>query len=134
MVPAATQAHPTVLLLHEQEDGTQHVDWMLAQDPRGRDPLITFRLPCRLDTLAPGNAVEAVRIADHRPAYLEYEGPVSGDRGTVRRVAAGRVLRFSRQGGRWHLDVRWETSTGNSPTQQLRVAAIAGDVWTVEAL
>ena len=34
-------------------------------------------------------------IAEHRRDYLGYEGPVSGNRGTVRRVADGfhRVLR-----------------------------------------
>jgi hypothetical protein len=30
-----------------------------------------------------------VRLPDHRNAYLEYEGPVSGQRGVVKRVAAG---------------------------------------------
>ena len=29
------------------------------------------------------------RLADHRLDYLEYEGPVSGDRGSVRRVDGG---------------------------------------------
>jgi hypothetical protein len=31
----------------------------------------------------------ATRLADHRIEYLDYEGPVSGDRGTVSRVATG---------------------------------------------
>jgi hypothetical protein len=30
-----------------------------------------------------------LRLPDHRPAYLTYEGPISGNRGTVRRVDAG---------------------------------------------
>ena len=29
------------------------------------------------------------RIAEHRRAYLELEGPLSGNRGSVRRIAAG---------------------------------------------
>jgi hypothetical protein len=29
-------------------------------------------------------------LADHRRLYLEYEGPISGGRGTVRRVEEGR--------------------------------------------
>ncbi len=33
--------------------------------------------------------VPAIRLADHRLAFLEYEGPLSGNRGEVRRVAAG---------------------------------------------
>ena len=33
----------------------------------------------------PGRGVDAVPIGDHRLAYLDYEGPVSGDRGRVSR-------------------------------------------------
>lgn len=31
----------------------------------------------------------ALRLADHRMAYLEFEGPISGGRGDVRRVDSG---------------------------------------------
>jgi hypothetical protein len=34
-------------------------------------------------------AVAATRLADHRMAYLDYEGPLSGDRGTVSRADRG---------------------------------------------
>ena len=33
----------------------------------------------------PGCPVEAVALFDHRAVYLDYEGPVSRNRGTVRR-------------------------------------------------
>jgi hypothetical protein len=33
--------------------------------------------------------LDVERIQDHRKAYLTYEGPVSGDRGRVRRVEEG---------------------------------------------
>jgi len=36
-----------------------------------------------------GGAVQATPIADHRLAYLDYEGPVSGGRGVVRRWDQG---------------------------------------------
>jgi hypothetical protein len=36
-----------------------------------------------------GADVPAEPNADHRPMYLDYEGPVSGDRGTVARWDAG---------------------------------------------
>lgn len=39
------------------------------------------------------------RIADHRCAYLEYEGPVSGGRGSVRRVTAGTFLLINNNAG-----------------------------------
>ncbi|UCG31870.1 MAG: hypothetical protein JSU68_09405 [Phycisphaerales bacterium] len=52
--------------------------WQLGRPPQalGRDP------------------VPALRIGDHRKAYLTYEGPISGDRGTVRIAERGtcRVL------------------------------------------
>lgn len=37
----------------------------------------------------PGRDVAARALADHRVIYLEYEGPISGDRGTVRRIDTG---------------------------------------------
>jgi len=36
-----------------------------------------------------GRTIAAERLANHRAAYLTYEGPVSGDRGEVRRIDAG---------------------------------------------
>ncbi len=34
-------------------------------------------------------AIAAEALPDHRPVYLDYEGPVSGDRGTVARWDTG---------------------------------------------
>ena len=48
--------------------------------------LRTWRL---LEEPAPGAAVRAERLADHRTMYLDYEGPLSGDRGHVVRWDAG---------------------------------------------
>lgn len=39
-----------------------------------------------------GEPILAEPIADHRLMYLDYEGPVSGDRGHVERVLAGVVV------------------------------------------
>lgn len=49
------------------------------------DVLHTWRL------VAPPGAepIEATALGDHRRMYLDYEGPVSGQRGTVRRHDAG---------------------------------------------
>lgn len=38
---------------------------------------------------AAGQTISARALADHRPAYLDYEGPVSGGRGTVSQCDAG---------------------------------------------
>jgi hypothetical protein len=37
----------------------------------------------------PAVEIEARQLPDHRLAYLDYEGPVSGDRGAVTRWDAG---------------------------------------------
>ncbi|MBX3425143.1 MAG: hypothetical protein KF688_05635 [Pirellulales bacterium] len=49
------------------------------------------------DATAEAEAVRALRLPDHRLAYLEYEGPVSDDRGVVSRTDAGActVLQWS---------------------------------------
>ena len=39
--------------------------------------------------LVPGDPIAAEPTPDHRLDYLDYEGPVSGGRGTVTRVDAG---------------------------------------------
>ncbi len=136
MSPALTQARPTVQLLHELPDGSHHVDWLSAQDPRGLDPLVTLRVQRRVDELRAGQRLEALRIADHRPAYLTYEGPVSGDRGTVRRLARGTVARLDERPDGWCMEVCWDVPPGRSRPQRLAVTRQGpeGDVWAVEAL
>jgi len=42
-----------------------------------------------LQPLAAGTVVPAQPTGDHRLLYLDYEGPVSGDRGSVTRVDGG---------------------------------------------
>lgn len=59
-----------------------HFDFMLEQE----GALWTWALDDFPSTEA---AIPAERLADHRLAYLDYEGEVSGGRGTVRRVEWG---------------------------------------------
>lgn len=89
-----------VLLRHTLADGTSHLDWMLErpEQDRGRslepchqgtDSLLSFRLAMDVDfrTVA---KFEAERLDDHRIEYLDYQGPVSRDRGTVTQMLCGR--------------------------------------------
>lgn len=39
--------------------------------------------------IVPGVKLEARMLPDHRRSYLTFEGPISGGRGSVRRVAEG---------------------------------------------
>ena len=75
------------------------------------DVLLTWRL-VELPTIG-GAAVVAQRLADHRRAYLSYQGPVSGGRGEVRRVDAGEFTWVSRKAGRLAFDAAGELLRGH---------------------
>lgn len=99
-----------VLLLHTLPDGSSHYDWMIDPpvpqqrtptgqiDPNARD-LLTFRVQERID-LPRVEAFNATRLENHRRLYLTFEGEIGPavaggpSRGTVKRIARGRVSRF----------------------------------------
>lgn len=129
---------PTVLLLHELPDGSSHFDWLIAPDTGGLRPLVSFRLGQRVDQLRPGMALAAERIAEHRPAWIDLEGPVSGGRGTARRLARGRVVSERTEGAAWLLEIAWDSGGGGGgggPAQQLRLepSPAGGAAWSVSA-
>ena len=74
-----------VLLEHRTQSGAVHWDFLI--EVPGRELLATWRL-AENPTQQAGEII-AERIADHRSAFLEYEGPLSADRGSVRRVDRG---------------------------------------------
>lgn len=95
-------------LLEHQTAG--HVHWDLLVQVPGRERLATWRLlanPLRTDA-----TIGAERIADHRPLYLDYEGPISGDRGTVRRIDAGTVQWVEQHDDEAVLELRGEHLRG----------------------
>ena len=62
-----THDHPTLHWDFMLEHGTRLRTWRLAQPPDADSP------------------IDAEPLGDHRLAYLDYEGPVSGGRGEVHR-------------------------------------------------
>lgn len=86
---------PFVLLFHEVPPArvkamgrSSHWDFMVATNDDG--PLRTWALDAAPDfDRGDDFAITAQSLPDHRREYLEYEGPVSGDRGSVSRVASG---------------------------------------------
>jgi hypothetical protein len=70
-----------VILRHD--DPHLHWDFLLEAN----NVAVTWRL---LQQPEASVVVSAVRIAEHRLFYLDYEGPVSGNRGTVARLHSGR--------------------------------------------
>jgi hypothetical protein len=67
----------------EHDHPVLHWDLMLEAG----EVLQTWRLAA---PPAPGVAIEAIALGDHRLAYLDYEGPVSGNRGFVKRWDIGK--------------------------------------------
>jgi hypothetical protein len=113
-----------VLLRHELPDGTWHFDWMI--EPAEGYGLVTFRVSARVDD-PETTQFDAERIGEHRREYLEYEGAVSGGRGTVVRVAAGWVEGVSEWDG--EIVVRGEMGGCAGVWTGRRGAESEGDVW-----
>ncbi len=124
----------TVQLRHEQLDGSWHVDWMLDLDPQAEADLVTFRLSRRIDELEAGESLPAERIADHRRAYLTYEGPISGNRGHVERLSAGRIEAMQCQGDHWAFLLVWHDGAAVTRVQRIRLIRRGGTQWQVESL
>lgn len=72
---------PRFVVLEHAGNGI-HWDVMLERD----NALETWAID---QPLQPGTELPARRLAAHRIAYLDYEGPISRGRGNVRRVAGG---------------------------------------------
>jgi hypothetical protein len=119
----------TVQLLHELPDGSWHIDWMIARDPDGAQPLISFRLASRVDELDPHERISTTRLADHRPAYLDYEGPISGNRGEVRRLCAGHIIAAGVDDEKLVLKTQWERPAGWVFVQSLQLSPHHADQW-----
>ncbi len=110
------------------------MDWMIAQDSRGHEPLVTFRVGSRVDELAEGERLEAEQAPEHRPAYLTYQGPLSDDRGTVTRIARGVVVSSDAAPDLWQLEVHWDAPGGGVRPQRLRLWRGPRGIWIVEAV
>jgi hypothetical protein len=90
-----------VILLHSTE-GSSHerpTHWDFMIELANADPAVALRTWALAAEPQPGETIAATELARHRSAYLEYEGPIRDDRGSVKRVDGGRyqVLESSQQ-------------------------------------
>ena len=108
---------PRFVLLHHQlppeSDRLSHWDLMLERDDTGE--LVTWALD---ELPQPGLAIAAMRLGDHRAAYLDYEGPVSGNRGTVERVYEGAYQTVAQSNTTWELQFEGELIRGRAKLTQ----------------
>ena len=67
-------------------DRGDHLDWFFQQPTGADDALWTFSTPFELPSSA---ELPATRLPDHRHRYLDYDGEISSDRGSVQRLVTG---------------------------------------------
>ena len=109
------------VILHHRIGGGEHWDLMLERD----DVLLTWQL--RREPVSPAALpAPAHRIQDHRKAYLEYEGPITGDRGNVKRADRGSVKFIVFTDSSMEIDL-----SGGRLTGRFRLS-ISGNEWLFE--
>lgn len=84
--------------------------WRLARPPEGQ-----------------GGAIPTTALADHRLHYLDYEGPVSGDRGTVKQWDRGTYELVSEDAE--SLQLRFD---GGRVREACRLVQVDGAEWKFE--
>lgn len=89
--------------------------WKFAQPP---EDAVDGSLPCQ-------------RIGNHRRVYLDYEGPVSGDRGQVVRHDAGDCDAANDDGRDWLVTFRGEKLSGR---YRLKSMDTHGDAYLCESI
>ncbi len=100
-----------VVLEHEGPRGL-HWDFMLEADA----VLATWALP------EPPNAPRSMlaeALFDHRPAFLEYEGPISGGRGSVTRWDRGTYAVSRRTDDEWVVALNGAKLAGTATLERL---------------
>jgi hypothetical protein len=80
-----------VLLRHDTAESAcaRPTHWDLMIEIADAKPSAALRTWALDERLAPGKTVRATELERHRAEYLESEGPISGDRGSVERVDHG---------------------------------------------
>lgn len=94
-----------VVLIHDHP--VRHWDFMLEKEA----VLRTWRLA--REPLEPG-PIDAEALVDHRLAYLDYEGPVSGNRGSVCRFDRGEYTLIEETAERIVVDLCGAVLRGNA--------------------
>jgi hypothetical protein len=117
-----------VVLFHEcpsDSPRSSHFDVMLESDGALRTWAIAA-LPGAW-SVAPGSpgssdapateSVAATQLPNHRLAYLDYEGPISDDRGTVSRIEAGTFVSIEESTDEWVVELTGERIRGRVTLQ-----------------
>lgn len=128
--PAMTHL-AAVLLRHDTRHGA-HYDWLFAPpaalgDPQA--PLWSARVGHPSWCWPVTRHWSVHQLDDHRCAYLAYQGPVSGDRGSVKRIDAGHVRPVLWSAGRIVINLQFQHCVG-----LVRLDRVAGTRWRAQLL
>lgn len=98
-----------VILRHDTGPGLDrtsqsHFDWMFQVDDR----LKTWAT-ATIDNFDGAITLDADQLADHRVAYLEYQGTLSGERGRVTRVRSGQFTVVENREDRFVAQLTWQS-------------------------
>jgi len=105
-----------VILQHEMpsdHERASHWDFMLRVD----DHLRTWALA---EEPAVGTTTNALQLADHRLEYLEYEGPISGNRGSVTQWDRGSYTLIAEDLQHCDVELRGKRLVGRARLQRLQ--------------
>ena len=95
-----------VILRHEDQHGV-HFDFMLEC----QEVLKTWALP---EPPKSGSDVECQSLADHRLAYLDYEGPISEERGSVTQWDSGSYIAQKQAADAWVVKLEGKKIAGRA--------------------
>ena len=95
-----------VILRHDSRRG-EHFDLMLED----AGVLKTWALPRSPEV---GAEIECEALAEHRIEYLDYEGPISGQRGSVTRWDEGVYTLERRDDAEWVVQLAGERLSGRA--------------------
>jgi len=121
---------PAFVLLEHSQPHQTHWDLMFEPAPSPESPgskLITFCIPIN-PNLWTEKPLSCEKIADHRPVYLTYEGPLTGNRGQVRRVDQGTYDPIEITNHKWLVSVQGSILTGRILLEGPKPAM---DCWTL---
>ncbi len=125
LISAATPV-AFVVLIHDELGGGRHFDVMIEQG----ESLATWRCPIAPER-ASAQTLTLERLPNHRRHYLTYEGPISGNRGSVARHDAGTCMVTQHDKREWEIDWKGRRLSGRS---LLRATGDAAQSWSLEFL
>lgn len=106
--------------------------WALEQLPQNwtKARAATTRQHPQCPSLAESNEVAALQLGEHRRDYLEIEGSLRGDRGSVVRVAAGDYASERESCDEWRITLSGDAIAGRVVLRR----SVTPAQWTLECL